>query len=58
MRTKVQCFQAGWSFRHPQARLGLNPGELLDFGLGWTTLDIFADDLEARESKETLDQRP
>jgi hypothetical protein len=28
------------------ARLGLNPGELLDFVLGWTTLDIFSDDIE------------
>lgn len=26
-------------------RLGINPGELLDFILGWTTLDIYADDL-------------
>ena len=26
-------------------RLGLNAGELLDFLLGWTTLDIFDDDL-------------
>jgi hypothetical protein len=27
-------------------RLGFNPGELLDFILGWTTIDIFTDDLE------------
>lgn len=26
-------------------RLGFNPGELVDFILGWTTLDIFNDDL-------------
>ncbi len=26
--------------------LGFNPGELLDFVLGWTTLDIFDDDIE------------
>ena len=26
-------------------RLGFNPGELLDFILGWTTLDIYEDDL-------------
>lgn len=26
-------------------RLGFNPGELLDFVLGWTTLDIYEDDL-------------
>lgn len=27
-------------------RLGINIGELLDFGLGWTTVDIFGDDVE------------
>ena len=26
-------------------KLGLNPGELLDFLLGWTTLDLYDDDL-------------
>lgn len=26
-------------------RLGLNPGELLDFVIGWTTLDLYGDDL-------------
>ena len=26
-------------------KIGLNPGELLDFVLGWTTLDIFHDDI-------------
>ena len=31
-------------------RLGFNPGELLDFLLGWTTLDIYGDDIE--EAKE------
>jgi len=29
----------------PSIRLGVNPGELLDFVLGWTTLDIYGDDL-------------
>lgn len=29
----------------PAVRLGFNPGELLDFLLGWTTLDIFDDDI-------------
>jgi len=29
-------------------RLGFNPGELLDFVLGWTTLDIFNDDVTRR----------
>ena len=33
-------------------RLGFNPGELLDFLLGWTTLDIYGDDLEARRERE------
>lgn len=32
-------------------RLGFNPGELLDFVLGWTTLDIFKDDLARKETK-------
>jgi hypothetical protein len=26
-------------------RLGFNPGELLDFLLGWTTIDILSDDV-------------
>lgn len=26
-------------------RFGINPGELLDFILGWTTVDIFSDDV-------------
>lgn len=30
-------------------RLGFNPGELLDYVLGWTTIDIFKDDLEAKK---------
>lgn len=29
-------------------RIGFNPGELLDFILGWTTVDIFDDDIEAK----------
>ncbi|HOX06645.1 MAG TPA: hypothetical protein PK280_09600 [Planctomycetota bacterium] len=33
-------------------RLGFNPGELLDFLLGWTTLDIYGDDLEARWERQ------
>jgi len=35
----------------PSIRLGFNPGELLDFILGWTTLDIFNDDLERKKRK-------
>ena len=36
-------------------RLGFNPGELLDLILGWTTIDVFDDDLERkkREWKKT-----
>ena len=26
-------------------RLGINPGEVLDFVIGWTTFDVFADDI-------------
>jgi len=33
-------------------RLGFNPGELVDFLLGWATVDIFRDDLEAKKQKE------
>jgi len=32
-------------------RLGLNPGELLDFALGWVGLDIFGDDLEKMKQR-------
>ena len=37
-------------------RLGLNPGELLDFILGWTTIDIYGDDLERKTQKEESNQ--
>ena len=37
-------------------RIGFNPGELLDFILGWTTIDIFDDDLERRKQKERIEQ--
>ena len=33
-------------------RLGFNPGELLDFILGWTTIDIFKDDIGAKAERE------
>jgi hypothetical protein len=32
-------------------RLGFNPGELVDFLLGWATLDIYNDDLGARQQE-------
>lgn len=35
-------------------RLGFNPGELLDFLLGWTTLDILGDDVGLPPTKEEL----
>ena len=33
-------------------RLGCNPGELLDFLLGWFGIDIFNDDIEGKEQKQ------
>ena len=34
-------------------RLGFNPGELMDFILGWTTIDIYGDDIEWKKSNKT-----
>lgn len=31
----------------PSVRIGFNPGELLDFILGWSTIDIYEDDIES-----------
>jgi hypothetical protein len=39
----------------PSIRLGFNPGELLDFFLGWTTIDIFNDDLARKKQKERIE---
>jgi hypothetical protein len=36
-------------------RLGFNPGELLDFILGWATLDIFRDDLALRKRRAQIE---
>lgn len=33
-------------------RVGFNPGELLDFILGWTTIDVFHDDLGMRRVRQ------
>lgn len=33
-------------------RVGVNPGELLDFILGWTTVDIFDDDCEKQPGEQ------
>jgi hypothetical protein len=38
-------------------RLGFNPGELLDFLLGWTSLDIYGDDLAARREREEAEKK-
>ena len=37
-------------------RLGLNPGEMLDFILGFTTLDIFGDDIVLRKVEKKSDE--
>lgn len=39
-------------------RLGANPGELLDFILGFAGMDIFDDDLEARAQQKASNQVP
>jgi hypothetical protein len=36
----------------PSLRLGFNPGELLDFFLGWFGIDIYDDDVEMNARKE------
>jgi len=36
----------------PSFRLGFNPGELLDFILGWFNVDIYNDDLEKQKKIE------
>jgi hypothetical protein len=40
-----------WTFR-----FGFNPGELLDFILGWVGFDIYGDDIEAKKQKEKSNQ--
>ena len=37
-------------------RLGFNPGELLDFLLGFSTIDIFGDDIAAKERKKAAEK--
>lgn len=41
----------------PTIRLGVNVGEILDFVLGWTTLDIFFDDVASKEAKTGKDDK-
>jgi hypothetical protein len=38
-------------------RLGFNPGELLDFFLGWFGVDIYGDDLNARREREEAEKK-
>jgi len=38
------------------ARIGFNPGELLDFFLGWFGVDIYKDDLETKKQNEKLNK--
>jgi len=35
----------------PSLRLGFNPGELLDFILGWGNIDIYKDDIEMKKTE-------
>jgi hypothetical protein len=39
----------------PSFRLGFNPGELLDFILGWFPVDIYKDDLGAANESDNLE---
>jgi len=41
----------------PTIRLGFNPGELVDFLLGWFTIDIFADDIGNDDAKRTPEEK-
>lgn len=36
-------------------RLGFNPGELLDFTLGWFGIDIYGDDIEMKKSNKATE---
>ncbi len=39
----------------PSVRAGFNPGELLDFVLGWFMIDIYGDDIGRRTSKDDVE---
>ena len=39
-------------------RLGLNVGELVDFVLGWTTIDIYGDDLRREQTEGEVKSTP
>jgi len=49
--TQVEIAMGVWR----TLRLGFNPGELLDFVLGWTGIDIFNDDVEKWESNQPME---
>jgi len=38
----------------PSVRVGINPGELVDFILGWFGADIYNDDLERRKAQDSV----
>ena len=40
--TQVEVAVGAWR----TLRIGINPGEIVDFVLGWTTLDVYLDDIE------------
>ena len=37
----------------PSLRLGVNPGEFVDFILGWANVDLFGDDIEGKGHRAT-----
>jgi hypothetical protein len=37
-------------------RVGVNPGEMLDFLLGWATLDLYGDDAESRKARHAKEK--
>lgn len=50
--TQIEIALGMWK----SCRLGFNPGELLDFILGWTTIDILSDDVARRQQKTRVEQ--
>jgi hypothetical protein len=37
-------------------RVGVNPGEMLDFLLGWATLDLYGDDAESKKARHAKEK--
>lgn len=50
--TQIEAAVGVWG----SLRVGFNPGELLDLLFGWTTLDIYGDDLETRREREAAQE--